>query len=586
MKKYDVVIVGAGITGLRAAIEAVKQDLHVAVISKVHPLRSSSVVASGGINAVLTNKSSKDETGDSTDRHFQDTMDCGYDASESEALKILVNNAPAKIKELERWGCLFSRNKNNSIAQRQMGGATFSRTVYASDKTGRVIMNTLYEQCIRLRHNKPDMLRFYDEWFVQKLLTYNNMTSGVIALEISTGKMEVFSAKAVIWATGGSGRIYGKTSNSLTNSGWGLAVPLYAGASLRDMEYIQFHPTQLSGTHIMITEAARGEGAVLLNRKGERFLESYSDTNDKKELSPQDVISRNIRREILAGRGVKATCVQLDLTDLGSKKIKNKLPGVRELSKTYADLDPIRQKIPVTPGQHFTIGGISTDEKTQTDIDGLFAAGECACNGVHGTNRMGGNSLIETLVFGEIAAKQAASYIKQKHHKPPNSVFFKNAFSEEKNKVKTLLKKNGKVRSADIRLKMNRTMDEFVGIYRDGMGLVEAAQIIKELKDIYRDDLHVSGLEARANYGLIDAIELKGSLDIAEIIIQSALKRNESRGVHFRNDFPSSKGRIKYSLTKYKKNKIKIRHVPIKMSAKPLLALFGEAKPRNEGKIL
>ena len=578
MKKYDIIIVGAGVTGLRAAIEAVKQDLHVAVISKVHPLRSSSVVASGGLNAVLVNKNSSEEKKDSISEHFQDTMECGYDASNSEALNILVNKAPAKIKELEKWGCLFSRNKDDSIAQRKMGGASYSRTVYASDKTGRVIMNTLYEQCIRLRQNKPDMLRFYDEWFVQKLLTYNNMTCGVIALELATGKMEVFSAKAVIWATGGSGKIYGKTSNSLNNSGWGLALPLYAGASLRDMEYIQFHPTQLSGTHIMITEAARGEGAVLLNRKGERFLESYSDTNSKKELSPQDAISRNIRREILAGRGVNATCVHLDLTGLGSRKIKNKLPGVRELCKTFADLDPVRQKIPVTTGQHYTIGGINTDEKSQTDIDGLFAAGECACNGVHGVNRMEGNSLTETLVFGEIAAKQAASYIKQKHHKLPNTLFFKNAFSEEKNRVKTLLKKNGKVKPAEIKLRMNRAMDEFVGIYRDGMGLVEAAQIIKELKDIYQNDLQVSGMEARANYGLIDAIELKGSLDIAEIIIHSALKRNESRGVHFRNDFPTSKGRAKYSHIRYKKNKIKIRHIPIKVNVKPLLALFGEAK--------
>ena len=578
MKKYDLIIVGGGMAGLRAAIEAVKQDLHVAVISKVHPLRSHSVAASGGLNAVMPQKDIKQKDIDSIEKHFQDSMKCGYNASDPDALQILVSRAPEKIKELERWGCLFSREKDNSIAVRTMGAASFPRTVYSSDKTGHAIMNTLYGQCIRLRQNKPDLLRFYDEWFVHKLLVYNNVVSGVIALEIATGRMEVFTAKAVIWASGGSGRVFGNTSNPLTNSGWGLAVPLYAGAPLRDMEFIQFHPTQLSGSHVLITEAARGEGAILLNRKSERFLESYSDSKDKKELSARDIVSRNIQREILAGRGVDASCVHLDLRGLGSKKIKKQLPGVRELCKTYANLDPIRQKIPVTPGQHYTIGGISANEKTQTEIEGFFAAGECACSGVHGTNRMGGNSLMETLVFGEISAQSAGSYIQQKHHRLPNKLFFENAYAEEKNKLQTLLKTNGEVKPAEIRAKMNNAMDEFAGIYRDGMGLVEAGQIIKELKTTYMTNMLVQGKDARANYGLIEAIELKGSLDIADIIIQCALKRKESIGVHFRNDFPSTKGRPRYSLVKVKKGKIKIRHIAIHIRNKPLIALFSDSR--------
>ncbi len=581
MKKYDLIIVGAGMSGLRAAIEGVKQNLHVAVISKVHPLRSSSVVASGGINAAMQKKDISNNDQDSTDKHFQDTMECGYHASNPEALRILVDKAPAKIKELEKWGCLLSREKDNTIAQRKMGASSFSRTVYSSDKTGHVVMNTLYEQCVRLRQNKPDLLRFYDEWFVQKLLVHNNIASGVIALEIATGRMEVFTSKAVIWATGGSGRLFGNTSNPLSNSGWGLAVPMYAGAALRDMEFIQFHPTLLSGSNILITEASRGDGAVLLNRKGQRFLESYSDSKEKKELSSEDVISRNISREILAGRGVDASCVHLDIRGLGSRKIKKSLPSLRELCKNYANLDPIRQKIPVTPGQHYMIGGVNTNEKTQADIDGFFAAGECACNGLHGVNRMGGNSLAETLVFGEIAALNAASYIRQKHHKLPNKLFFENAFSDEKKKVISLLKSDGKVKPVDIRDKLNQTMDEFVGIYRDGMGLVEAGQIIKELRNSYKSNLKIHGNEARANFGLIEAIELKGSLDIADIIIQSALKRKESIGVHFRNDFPSFKGRLKYSLIKVKKNKIKIRHVPVKTHSNPLLALLLEPRSQN-----
>ena len=399
----------------------------------------------------------------------------------------------------------------------------------------------------------------------------------MIALEISTGRMEIFSAKAVIWATGGSGRIYGKTSNPIINTGWGLAVPMYAGVSLRDMEFIQFNPTQLAGTHVMITEAARGEGGILLNRKGERFLESYSDTKDKKELSPRDSISRNIQREILAGRGIDATYVHLDLRGIGSKQIKDKLPGVRQLCKTFLGLDPIRQKIPVNPGQHYMIGGVNTNEKTETDINGFFAAGECACNGLHGMNRMGGNSLMETLVFGETAAQQASAYIKQKHYKLPNATYFNNAFEDEKNKLRALLKMKGKVKPVELRQKMNQAMDEFVGIYRDGMGLVDAAKIIKELKNKYQEDLYIEGNEARANFGLIEALELKGSLDIADIIIQCALKRNESIGSHFRNDFPALKGRPKYSLVKFKKNKLRLKHVPHKTRNNPLLSIFSES---------
>ncbi len=573
MKNYDLIIVGGGMAGLRAAIEGVKNDLHVAVISKVHPLRSHSVVASGGMNAAMPRRSSPD----STEVHYKDTMECGHHSSENEALKIFVEAAPQKIKELEKWGCLFSKEKDSSIAVRKMGASSYPRTIYSSDKTGHVVMNTLYEQCIRLRQNRPDKLRFYDEWFVQRLLVNNNTAYGVIALEIATGKMEIFSSKAVIWATGGAGRVYGCTSNPLTNSGWGMAVPMYAGAGLRDMEYVQFHPTQLSGSHILITEAARGEGGHLLNLKEERFLSSYRDTKEKMELSPRDAISRNIKREILAGRGVNATCVHLDLRHLGSRKLKKQLPGVRELCKTFAGLDPIRHMIPVTPGQHFIIGGIASNEKAETDISGFFVAGECACNGIHGSNRMGGNSLMETLVFGEIAANNAATHIKHRHQKAPAKEFYKNAFSEEKNKVKDILSSKGKYRVGELREKMQALMDEYVGIYRDGMGLIEAAQEIKELKSKFSSDLFVDGKNARANYGLIDAMELKGSLDLADVIIQAASRRKESCGVHFRNDFPNSKGRPRYSLTKLKKNRLQIRYFPVKVKSNPINALLSES---------
>lgn len=572
MRNYDLIIVGAGMTGLRAAIEAVKHDLNVAVISKVHPMRSHSVIASGGLNAALPRKSSPD----STDQHFQDTMECGYNASEHDALKIFVEEAPKKIKELEKWGCLFSREKDSSIAVRKMGVSSYPRTIYSSDKTGHVVMSTLYEQCVRLRQNKPDKLRFYNEWFVQKLLVTNKTATGVIALQIATGKMEAFSAKAVIWATGGAGRIYASSSSSLGNSGLGLAIPMYAGVALRDMEYVQFHPTLLSGSHILISEAARSEGGYLLNLKKERFLSAYNDTKDKLELSARDAISRNIMREILAGRGFDTSCVYLDLRHLGGKKIKKQLPGIRELCKTYAGLDPIRQKIPVSPGQHYIIGGIATNEKAETNIAGFYAAGECACNGIHGSNLMGGNSSMETLVFGDIAARSAVKHIKHRYQKLPNDQFYESFLEKEKNKVKDFLYSKGKYKVVDIREKMQAIMDEHVGIYRDGMGLVEAAQIIKSLKGEFKDNLTLDGENARAHYGLIDAFELQGSLDIADVIVQAASKRKESIGVHFRNDFPIFKGRPRYSLVVLKNNRLKIRYFPVKTKINYLNSLFGE----------
>lgn len=571
MKEFDLIIVGAGAAGLRAAIAGVRRNLRVAVISKVHPLRSQSVVASGGLNAVVKDKKNSSQNAqqheDSCEAHIQDTLDCGYHYSDLPAVEVLANRAPGVVKDLERWGCLFSMNEDGRYAVRKMGASSFPRTLYAADKTGLALMQTLYGQCIRLRQNKAELLRFFDEWLVLKLLVLNRTVYGVVAMDTINGKMELLGARTVIWASGGAGRIYGRSSNAMTNSGWGLAVPFYAGVPLKDMEFVQFHPTQLTGSHLLITEAARAEGAVLLNRKGERFLAYYDDTKTEMELSPRDRISRNIIREILAGRAVDACCIHLDLRALGLKKIRENFPGLRELCKNFAALDPVRSPIPVTPGQHYMIGGIDTNEKTETDIRGLYAAGECANAGVHGANRMGGNSLLETLVFGEIAAEAAADYVSAKHAgKIPGNSFFVNAFNEEKNRIQEMLGKKGSVRPAEIRNKMQRTMDEKVGIYRDGMGLVEAARTVSELKNIYREGLLLESDERRMNYGLIDAIELKGSLDIADVIIQTALKRSESIGVHFRNDFPNSNGRSRHSVATLKKGKIIIRYTPVKGS--------------------
>ncbi|MDD3965672.1 MAG: FAD-binding protein [Candidatus Neomarinimicrobiota bacterium] len=567
MKEFDIIIVGAGAAGLRAAIAAVRKNLRVAVISKVHPLRSQSVLASGGINAVQdirneeNGKNAQDR--DSMQAYLQDILNCGCGFSDIAAAETLVRRTPSVIKDLERWGCLLNMESDGRFALRRMGVSSFPRTHFAEDKTGLALMHTLYEQCVRLRQNKPDLLRFFDEWLVLKLLVLNATAYGVIALDIINGKIELLAAKSVIWASGGSGRIYGRSSNAMISSGWGLAVPYYAGVPLKDMEFVQFHPTQLLGSHVLISEAARSEGGVLLNRKGERFLALYDDTKDAMELSQHDGISRNIRREILAGRAVDSSCVHLDLREIGAKKIRDRLPGIRELCKTYAGLDPLRYPIPVTPGQHYMIGGIDTNEKAETAIRGFYAAGECANAGIHGASRMGGNALPEALVFGEIAAENAAGYIQARRIKSPGNEFYKNAFEEEKKRIGKLFKTGGQASVSDIRNKLQRNMDEKAGIYRDGMGLVEAAKTIRELQNVYHSDLKVSSEEHRLNYGLIDAIELQGSLDIAEVIVQAALKRNESVGVHFRNDFPNFGGHPRHSILSLSKGKIRIRYIAV-----------------------
>ncbi|MDZ7821098.1 MAG: FAD-binding protein [Candidatus Marinimicrobia bacterium] len=420
MKAFDIVIVGAGMAGMRAAIGAVRRDLRVAVISKVHPLRSPGLSAEEGLNAVL-HEGREEAVPALMDLHIKDARDCGYQFSDDAPLETMVRCAPGVIRELERWGCPFSLEKDGRYALRRMGAVSRPRNLHVSDKTGHAILYTLYEQCVRLRQNKPDKLRFFEEWLVLKLLVSGNAAAGVIAMQMDSGKTEIFHAKSIIWASGGSGRVYGSTSNALTSTGLGLAVPVSAGVTLQDMEFVQFGPTQLPGSHIQITEAALAEGALLLNRKGERFLASYNDSREEMELSPQDVICRNIYREILAGRGIDASCVHLDMRTLGRRKIRAILPVTRELCRKHAGADPASQLIPVRPGQNYMIGGIHTDEKAGSDINGLFAAGECANPGVHGANACEGDPLTGALVFAEIAADSASKYAVQHRNRKHGS---------------------------------------------------------------------------------------------------------------------------------------------------------------------
>lgn len=579
MKRFDAIVVGAGLSGMRAAIELLKNDRSVAMISKCHPMRSHSVTASGGINAALGNH--PDSANDSIEMHANDTLSYGYYFSEEATVKRFTNEAIDSIHEMEKWGCLFSRTKDNKIAQRNFGASTYPRTVYSKDKTGHALMNTLYEQCIRLRLNKAPLFQVFEEWEVIKLIEQQNQVAGVVAMDIHSGQFDIFSAPTVIWATGGSGRVYGKTSNPLGNSGWGLALAFREGLAFRDMEFIQFHPTQLTGSHILISEASRGEGAFLLNRHGQRFLSNYDDSKKLMELSPRDVISRNIYREILAGRGIKGNYVHLDLRHLGKEAIKENLPGIIELCRTYAKLDPSRDLIPVVPGQHYTIGGIMTDENTKTSLKGFFAAGECANNGLHGANRLGGNSLMETLVFGKAAGQSADAYLQSGKPRSVTNSYYESVLKEERGKVILLLNHTGHVRPVEIRKEMQTTMDRFAGIYRDGYGLVEAARKIMQLKKLYDNDVYVDGVECRNNYSLLDALELRGSLEIAELIIHSALKRTESCGTHFRNDFPRFSGRYRHSVAEMKRGKMKLRYQNVKSGYKRR-----QQAPLNDLKIL
>ncbi|MFW9944105.1 MAG: FAD-dependent oxidoreductase, partial [Candidatus Sifarchaeia archaeon] len=395
MYSHDVLVIGAGLSGLRAAIEIAK-EVDVAVLSKVYPLRSHSVAAQGGINASLGDQ-------DSWEAHAFDTVKGSDYLADQDAVELMAKEAPRAVIENEQWGTAFSRTDDGKIAQRPFGGAMFPRTCYAADRTGHNLLHTTYEQALRLG------VIFYHEWFLTSLVQSEGKICGVTAIEIATGEIHGFKAKAVVMATGGFGRVYGYSTNALINTGDGAAVALRAGVPLKDMEFVQFHPTTLYPSGILITEGARGEGGYLVNTRGERFMDRYAPK--QMELAPRDIVARAIQTEINQGRGVKDSYVHLDLTHLGREKILERLPGIREISMFFAGVDPIESPIPVRPGQHYSMGGIHCDKNGVTAISGLYALGETACMSVHGANRLGGNSLLETLVFGRLVGQKAKEYV-------------------------------------------------------------------------------------------------------------------------------------------------------------------------------
>ncbi|MFQ5965173.1 MAG: FAD-dependent oxidoreductase [Candidatus Scalinduaceae bacterium] len=551
---HEAIVVGGGLAGLRAALELNRRNVKVAIISKVYPLRSHSVAAQGGINAALGNHPRGYY--DSWEKHAFDTVKGSDYLADQDAVIRMTKEAVERIIELEHWGCPFDRNDEGKIAQRPFGGAGFPRTCYSADKTGHALLHTLYEQIVRFRQAaERQELALYNEWFVTRLVIENERCIGLIAVDIKSGNLSAFKADAVIFATGGSGRIYGKTTNALINTGMGMAVPYWSGIPLKDMEFVQFHPTTLVGKNILITEGCRGEGGYLLNNKGERFLGKYNDSNKAMEIAPRDIISRNITKEIMDGGGYKdltdttSKYVLLDLRHLGEDRIMSRLPGIREICMKFTGIDPVYEPIHVQPGQHYTMGGVDCNKDCETNIKGLYAAGEAACVSVHGANRLGGNSLLDTIVFGTIAGKNAANYVQNFNHSNNEAKTLDNSIKYESKKIKDIIKSNGNENPSNIKEELNKLMEEKAGIFRDAEGLRYAHNKIKKLQERYKN-INLNYNECRVNLSLMWALELKGSIDVAEAIIAGALAREESRGAQFRTDFTERNDRdfLKHTL--------------------------------------
>jgi succinate dehydrogenase / fumarate reductase flavoprotein subunit len=532
--KHDAVIVGSGLAGLRAALEIAGSG-DVAIVSKVFPTRSHSAAAQGGVTAALGN-----EEEDRWEWHMFDTVKGSDYLGDQDAIEILAQDAPRAIYELEHMGVPFSRNEEGKIAQRAFGGHTrdygkapVKRACYCADRTGRVTLDTLYEQCL----NRD--VKFYSEFHVLALAIEKGHCRGFVAYELSTGEIHTFQAGAVLLATGGNGQIFKTTSNGFANTGDGIAIAYQAGVPLEDMEFVQFHPTGISGLGILISEAARGEGGILRNGEGEAFMERYAPT--VKDLAPRDMISRAIMTEIQEGRGINGEPhVHLDLTHLGTERIQERLWEIASFSRIYAGVDPAEAPIPVEPTCHYLMGGIPTDKEGRvladgksTPLLGLYAAGECACVSVHGANRLGTNSLLDLIVFGRRAGKDISRFARSSSKEP----FPKDLGKQMRSRVDTVRNSKGTEKLFHLRQKMKATMMDLCSVFRDEKGLKRALDEVRGLREKH-GHVGLSNRGAYFNYELMEALELGYMMSQAEVILVSALAREESRGAHFREDFP------------------------------------------------
>ncbi|MBU4267248.1 MAG: succinate dehydrogenase flavoprotein subunit [Acidobacteria bacterium] len=526
--KIDTVIVGAGLAGLRAALEVAKSGLAAAVISKVYPTRSHSGGAQGGIAAALANVSE-----DSLESHMFDTIKGSDYLADQDIIERFVNEALKTVYEFEHMGVPFSRTEDGRINQRPFGGHSSPRACFAQDVTGHVLLHTLYEQC--LQHN----VLFFNEFQVLSLLVSEDVSRGLVAWDIRSGGLHIFQARAVLLATGGYGRAWKVTSNAHANTGDGVALVLEAGLPLEDMEFVQFHPTGLYKHGILLSEAARGEGAYILNDKGERFMKTYAAA--KMELAPRDVVSRAEQTEINEGRGIGGKdYVYLDLRHLGREKILERLPQIYDLALNYLKVDGIKEAVPIQPTAHYSMGGIPANVRTEvikdaagTVVKGLYTAGETSCLSLHGANRLGTNSLQDAATFGRIAGIHMTEFCRG------NSFAGLPAKPLEvaQGKIDRLWNGQGKERHAPIREKLQENMTKYLGVFRNQDDMLKMLVMIKELQERYRQ-VTVDDHGDAFNLDLIEALELENLLSFSEVIVEGALARQESRGAHFRSDFP------------------------------------------------
>jgi succinate dehydrogenase / fumarate reductase flavoprotein subunit len=516
MYEHDVLIIGGGLAGLRAAVEVTKTGADVAVISKVHPVRSHSNAAQGGINAPLTDR------GDKWEGHAYDTIKGSDFLADQDAVEVMSSEAGEAVLELERMGVIFSRGEDGKLGTRAFGGQKVARTFFVGAITGSAILHVLFEQSLKMG------LNVYEEWFVTKLIIEDGVCRGVIAIDLKSGEMHTIKAKAVIIAAGGAGRVFEPSTNALICTGDGLSLAYQAGAPLMDMEMIQYHPTTLARTGILMSEAARGEGAYLLNAAGERFMEKTAP--DYMELASRDVVSRAEQTEIDEGRGIDGN-VLLDLRHLGRDFIEQRLGYLQEVSVEFLGIDMAEQPVPVQPGMHYIMGGIKTDVNGATNVPGLYAAGECANVSVHGANRLGANSLLDTVVFGRRSGAHAVEYIKSvdTHSSSEEDL------ASEKARIQDLLDRPKGERVATIRDDMARGMTKGIGVFRDQASMEGALENLKNVKS-RMGGFSIENKGKVFNTDLMFGLELEFMIDCADAVVAGALTRKESRGAHFRTD--------------------------------------------------
>jgi succinate dehydrogenase / fumarate reductase, flavoprotein subunit len=567
--KHDIVILGSGLAGMRAALEASvlsKGKLNIAIVTKLHAMRSHSVAAEGGISGVLYGRENKD----SEQLHAYDTIKGSDYLADQDAVQLLVQNAPKEIMLMDHLGVPWNKDKLGRIKSRAFGGMSIPRTAFAEDKTGFFLMSALYDNLIEFGN-----IEIFHEYFATKLIMENNSFRGLSAIDLSTGEFNLFTGKSCIIATGGHARMYGFTTTSHSSTGDGTALAYNAGASLKDMEFVQFHPTALVPNGILISEASRGEGAYLINAKGERFMKDYA--SSKMELAPRDIISRAIISEIRKGNGFTDEAsglkyVGLDLRHLGRELVDEKLPMVGEITESTLGLDPVEEVIPVRPAAHFTMGGINTNIKGEIIMHngnpavGLWAAGECGCVSIHGANRLGSNSLSQCLVWGNITGTEVTDYTSGKADH--DYEYAKKEAEKEEKRLEQLVKSKGKENPYKIRTDMQNTMDTLAYVYKNEKDLASATKKLKSLRKRF-SDIKIEDGGKVYNTNLRDALEISNLLELAYAVLNCASKRKESRGAHAMEEYPKRNDKDWLKHTIVSKNSVgepEISYIPVKIT--------------------